>query len=114
MKFIVSFLISFSAFSVFSQFKSKTELKSIRSPQKEYSILKQDKKEIQKEPIHDEYIVYKEKLKTYFINDQIPSDFPKYIDTLSYKENKRIAIDWAYENSSLLKENFRSELIKLK
>ncbi len=107
-------LICSFSLSAFSQFKSKTNLNAVQSQPIEYSLTNQHKKELKKSPVHDEYVVHKEKLKTYFVNDQIPSDFPKYIETISYEENKKIAMDWALENPSLLKENFRNDLIDLK
>jgi hypothetical protein len=110
MKNLFIFLIYSTYFSVFSQFKSKNELKSIQAPRKEFSINKQQPKKFEKRPVHDEYVVHKEKLKTYFVSNQIPVDFPKYDKALSYDINKANAIEWAKKNAILFKENFRNEL----
>lgn len=48
-----------------------------------------------------EYVVKTEKLQTYFINTQIPADFPKYDATLTKEENIEIARNWAMDNKNL-------------
>jgi len=55
---------------------------------------------------YSEYIVYPEKLKTYFISGEIPADFPKYDKSKTHEENKQIARQWGKNNKHLIKDQF--------
>ncbi len=55
---------------------------------------------------YSDYIIYPEKLKTYFISGQIPADFPKYDKSKSHAENKQIAREWGKNNKHLIKDQF--------
>jgi hypothetical protein len=52
------------------------------------------------------YVIYPEKLKTYFHSGEIPADFPKYDKNLSMNENRAIAKVWGRSNKHLIKEQF--------
>jgi hypothetical protein len=58
------------------------------------------------------YVINDEKLKTLFINGEIPSGFPKYNHNISHQENKNIAIQWAQkpENYALLNNEGKKTL----
>lgn len=53
-----------------------------------------------------EYVVKPEKLKTFFHTNTIPDSFPKYDKYISFEENKSIAIQWAKNNKTLIREEF--------
>ena len=55
---------------------------------------------------YSEYIIYPEKLKTYFISGEIPADFPKYDKSKTHEENKQIARNWGKNNKHLIKDQF--------
>jgi len=52
------------------------------------------------------YVIYPEKLKTYFVSGEIPADFPKYDKNLTMAENRIIAKEWGKLNKQLIKEQF--------
>lgn len=55
---------------------------------------------------YSDYVIYPEKLKTYFLSETIPADFPKYDKLKSFEENKVIAKTWAKANKELVKPQF--------
>jgi hypothetical protein len=55
---------------------------------------------------YSDYVIYPEKLKTYFISGEIPQEFPKYDKLKSFEENKVIARTWAKANKELIKSDF--------
>ncbi len=85
-----------------------SQVKEIKQPKK-VTFDKQTSQPIVKEPkgvYMSEYIIYPEKLKTYFITGEIPVDFPKYDKQKSHEENKVIARTWSKANKNLIKSEF--------
>lgn len=101
MKITVLSFFCIVSVSVFSQNSVSRDLKKT-------SIDQQEKSEIKKSQgvYYSDYIIHPEKLKTYFLIESIPSDFPKYDKLKTFDENKIIARNWAKANKELVKSEY--------
>lgn len=64
----------------------------------------------QRDPAADRYILDNKKMASLFKAGKIPSDFPGYDKTISYEENKRLAIDWMHVHQYKLTKSTRKRL----
>lgn len=101
MKITVLSFFCIVSVSVFSQNSVSRDLKKT-------SVDQQEKSEIKKSQgvYYSDYIIHPEKLKTYFLTESIPSDFPKYDKLKTFDENKIIARNWAKANKELVKSEY--------
>tara|TARA_B100001758_G_C18078786_1_gene437151 strand:- start:36 stop:356 length:321 start_codon:yes stop_codon:yes gene_type:complete len=53
------------------------------------------------------YVISDKMLRTYFINNSIPTNFPVYNPVLDLISNKQIAIDWSLLNLDFFKPSYR-------
>ena len=93
---LLTALLCFLCFNLTAQIKLQSK-ESIKSQKHEKA---------SKGKYYSEYVVRPEKLKKFFLIEKIPDSFPHYDKYLSYDENKAIAIKWAKENKSLIKEEY--------
>lgn len=56
------------------------------------------------------YVISEKILPYFFVNNEIPSGFPKFDGSKSHSENKKTAVNWAKSNPQLIKEEYRSQL----
>lgn len=86
---------------VFSQNSVSRELKKTPIDQQENSTTKKPQG-----VYYSDYVIHPEKLKTYFLSESIPADFPKYDKLKTFEENKIIARNWAKANKELVKSEY--------
>ena len=102
MKILALSIFSLVTASAFSQEKEMKELKKV-------TFDKQTTYPTATPPsgvYYSDYVIYPEKLKTYFISGEIPLEFPKYDKLKSFEENKVIAKTWAKANKELVKSEY--------
>ncbi|MFN4910630.1 MAG: hypothetical protein ACK454_10600 [Flavobacteriales bacterium] len=66
----------------------------------------------QRDPAADRYILDNKKMASLFKAGKIPSDFPGYNKTISYEENKTLAIEWMHAHQYMLTKSVRKQLKK--
>ena len=105
MKVIAISVFCLLSASLSAQVKPKSEIKKITAERNEMPA-STPTTTTNKGVYYSEYIIYPEKLKTYFINETIPSEFPHYDKFKTRDENKEIAKTWAKANKELVKPQF--------
>jgi len=101
MKIIALTFFSFISVAIFSQDTSKKDLKKVTF-QKEAPVSSSPNQGV----YYSDYVIHPEKLKTYFVSELIPSDFPKYDKLKTFDENKLIAKVWAKANKEQVKQAY--------
>jgi hypothetical protein len=101
----INFLVLFCCFTLIcsSQIRPKSTIKSAKSPNAAASQKNLESKD-------SPYIMTEIRLSSLFLDNKIPSDFPKNDSTISREENKRIAIQWAKAHKNLFKEKYRTDI----
>ncbi len=56
------------------------------------------------------YLFDDKKMKSFFIDEKIPSNFPLYDQLKTFEENKAIAKKWGSRNKNLIKKDARQKL----
>lgn len=102
MKVFALSIFCFASAVVFSQEKELKEFKKVTFDKQTAYPTATPPKGI----YYSEYVIYPEKLKTYFISGEIPHEFPKYDKLKNSEENKTIARTWAKSNKEIIKPEF--------
>jgi hypothetical protein len=105
MKVIAISVFCLLSASLSAQVKPKSEIKKIRADRNEVQATTPTTN-TNKGVYYSEYVIYPEKLKTYFVSETIPTEFPHYDKLKSFEENKEIARVWAKANKELVKPQF--------
>lgn len=102
MKIIALSVFCIVSSALFSQDKEVKELKKITFDKQTTYPTATEPKGV----YYSDYVIYPEKLKTYFISGEIPQDFPKYDKEKTFEENKVIAKTWAKLNKHQVKQEY--------
>lgn len=105
MKVIAISVFCLLSASLSAQVKPKSEIKKISAERNEVQATTPTTN-TNKGVYYSEYVIYPEKLKTYFVSETIPAEFPHYDKLKSFEENKEIARVWAKANKELVKPQF--------
>lgn len=105
MKVIAISVFCLLSASISAQVKPKSEIRKISAERKEAPV-STPSTNTNKGVYYSEYVIYPEKLKTYFVSETIPAEFPHYDKLKSFEENKEIAKTWAKANKELVKPQF--------